>query len=272
MAGDVDLKVLDLDMDYFMTEIAETPFSVTERLDEEVYGSSVWSANDVRHFLENNLGLSKDSKLPGRIVSGHNEALFFWEELIEQGKLKEPFNVIHVDSHADLGLGGFSSSFLQSRFLTLPVETRRRIRTYEFNGRTYEISIGDYLLWAIAYRMISSITYCANPNGDKNDYIWDTLKDFHEEYIWNKQVINYIQLKYNSTMEMPEHDCSEIYKKEYLRGAIKDPEVALIIIPTIEDVRFYGDFDYVVLAQSPNYTPASADFIIDIFKEYIDEI
>ena len=45
----------------------------------------------------------------------------------------------------------------------------------------------------------------------------------------------------------------------------------MTIIPTIEDVSFDGDFEYAVLAQSPNYTPASADFIMDIFREYIEE-
>ena len=157
-------------------------------------------------------------------------------------------------------------------FLTLPIETRRRIRDYEFNGRIEGISIGDYLLWAIAYRMISSVIYCANPNGDKNDYLWDTLKDFHEEFIWEKSVKNYIQLKFNTEMDMPDCNSSTFYKKKYLAGAIKDPEVELLIVPTVEDVNFEGDYDYAVLAQSPNYTPASADFIIDIFKEYIEEI
>lgn len=266
------MKVLDLDMDYFMTEIAHTPFSSENRLDEEDYGWSVWSADNVRRFLEMNLGLSKEHKIPGRVVRGHNEALFFWEELIKCGKLEDPFDVVHVDSHADLGLGDSSGSFLQSMFLTLPITTRRRIRDYEFNGRIEGISIGDYLLWAIAYRMVSSVTYCANPNGEKNDYLWDTLKDFHEEYIWDKPIKNYIQLKYNTAMEMPEYDASDIYKKNYLKGAIKDPAVELLIIPTIEDVSFRGEFDYAVLAQSPNYTPASADFIMDIFKEYIEEI
>ena len=71
---------------------------------------------------------------------------------------------------------------------------------------------------------------------------------------------------------MPDYDCSVEYKKKYLDGAIKDPEVPFLIIPTIEDVRFNGDFDYIVMAQSPNYTPASADFIIDIVREYIEEI
>lgn len=266
------MRVLDVDMDYFMTEIAHTPYSSTERLVEEDYGSSVWPADKVRLFLEKNLGLSKEHKIPGRVVCGHNESLFFWEELIQSGKLIEPFDVIHVDSHADLGLGDPSGDFLQSMFLSLPIATRRRVRDYEFNNQIKGISIGDYLLWAIAYRMISSITYCANPNGDKNDYLWDTLKDFQEEYIWDKPVKNYIQLKYNREMEMPRYNSSDNYKNRYLQGAMKDPEVELLIIPSIEDVKFSGDFDYAVLAQSPNYTPESADFIMDIFREYIDEL
>lgn len=266
------MKILDLDMDYFMAEIAHTSFSTTDRLDEEWYGSSVWAADKVRSFLENNLGLSKSRKIPGRIVCGHNESLFFWEELIAHGKLKEPFDVIHVDSHADLGLGSASGSFLQSRFLELPISTRRKVRDYEFNGKIEEINIGDYLLWAIGYGMISSITYCANPNGDKNDYLWDTLKDFDENYIWDTPVRNYVQLKFNSKMEMPDYNSTDAYKKKYLAGAIKDPAVELLIIPTVDDVKFCGDFDYASLAQSPNYTPASADFIMDIFREYIVEI
>lgn len=252
-----------------MEHIACIPFSVSDRLDEDNYGDTVWSEERVRNFLENNLDLSKKNKIPGRVVVGHNESLFFWEELLEQGKLTDPFEVVHVDSHADLGLGCSSSDFLQSAFLTLPVETRRRIRD---DDEGVGISIGDYLLWAVAYKMISKITYCANPNGDKNDYVWDTLKDFKDDMIWDKPISNYIQLKYNSQMEWPKYNDSKEYKKKYILGAIKDPEVELKIIPTIEDVKFQGDFDYAVIAQSPNYTPASADFILDIFREYIVEI
>ena len=266
------MKVLDLDMDYFMEHIACIPFSVSDRLDEDNYGDTVWSEERVRIFLENNLGLSKKNKIPGRVVVGHNESLFFREELLDQGKLTDPFEVVHVDSHADLGLGDASWSFLQSEFLTLPIDSRRKIREYEFCDEIKRISIGDYLLWAVAYKMISKITYCANPNGDKNDYVWDTLKDFKEDMIWDKPISNYIQLKYNSQMEWPKYNDSKEYKKKYMLGAIKDPEVELKIIPTIEDVKFQGDFDYAVIAQSPNYTPASADFILDIFREYIVEI
>ena len=56
------MKVLDLDMDYFMEHIACIPFSVSDRLDEDNYGDTVWSEERVRNFLENNLGLSKKIK------------------------------------------------------------------------------------------------------------------------------------------------------------------------------------------------------------------
>ena len=272
MWGD-SMKVLDLDMDYFMERVAtDVPFEIVDRLPEEEYGGFVWTERRIRQFLEENLGLSKQKKLPGRVVTGHNESLFFWEELIASKKLTIPFEVVHIDSHADLGLGCPTSHFLQSAFLTLPIETRKKIRSYEFNDSNKEINIGDYLLWGLAYRMFSKITYCSNPKGESNDYCWDTLKDFHEELIWNDPVNNYIQLTFNKDMELPEYDSSEEYKKQYLEGALKEPEVELRIIPTVEDVKYDGDFDFVVMAQSPNYTPASADFIIDIIKEYIIEI
>ena len=39
--GGVDMRVLDLDMDYFMTKIANTPFSCKARLTEEDYLSLI---------------------------------------------------------------------------------------------------------------------------------------------------------------------------------------------------------------------------------------
>ena len=100
------MKVLDLDMDYFMRSVATFINELEpERLSEDDYGDCIWTEREVRDFLEGNLGLSKNNKIRGRVVVGHNESLFFWRELIEKGELSTPFDVIHVDSHADLGLG-----------------------------------------------------------------------------------------------------------------------------------------------------------------------
>ena len=87
---------------------------------EDDYGDYVWTEREVRDFLENNLGLSKGNKIRGRVVAGHNESLFFWRELIEKGELTTPFDVIHVDSHADLGLGYRSWAHILDYLLKLP--------------------------------------------------------------------------------------------------------------------------------------------------------
>lgn len=264
------MKILDLDMDYFMEEIVHTSDSVTERLSEKDFSGCVWTERQVRSFLENNLGLSKEKRIKGRIVVGHNESLLFWKELIARGELIIPFEVVHVDSHADLGLGFASHEHILNVLLSYPVEERSIHNRYiDFNGRIKEECIGDYLLFAIAYQWISKITYCANPNGDKNDYLWQTLKDFHENIIWDKPVENLIQLLYNPNMDLPKIKDSLEIKEEYIKNSQREPEVPLLIIPTIEEVKYHGDFDFAMMAQSPNYTPASADFIMNIFREYI---
>ncbi len=267
------MRVLDLDMDYFMRSVASfIDESVSERLPEEDYRDCVWSEQEVRIFLENNLGLSKSHRIRGRVVAGHNESLFYWRELIEKGELTVPFDVIHVDSHADLGLGYSSWTHILDYLLYYPVEERpRHPRYYDISGRMRSEGIGDYLLFAVAYRWISSIVYCGNPCGDCDDYLRDTLKDYKAEHNGDKPRQNTIQLLYNPDMPFPKYNDSEYIKRKYISKSRKEPEVPFLIIPTIEDVHFDGDFDYAVLAQSPNYTPASADFIMDVFKEYIIE-
>ena len=271
--------VLDVDLDYFMDCVATgIPDHTQERLSESDYAACVWNSERVRHFLEHNLGLSKDQRVLGRIVSGHNEALLFWKELINQGKLLPPFDVVHVDSHADLGLGYDSDEYILNELLKYPVEERPLHNQYiRPNGTSSEEGIGDYLLWSIAYRWIRKITYCGNAavrNFRKaDDYLWYTLKDFHENHIGDTPVENTIQLAYNvNHLPLPYYDSPIEEKESYLHTCIKEPEVPLVIIPTTEAVSFSGKFDYAVFAQSPNYTPASADFILDIFKEYIIEV
>lgn len=269
------MRILDLDMDYFMTRVAsDVGENIIDRLDEDFYGDAVWSEAQVRAFLENNLGLSIDDPLPGRIVVGHNEALYFWKELIQQGNLTTPFEVIHVDSHADLGCGYDTEHFLRTKLLKWPPEERpnHSLHTNCFGKKCAE-GIGDYLLFAIAYRWISSLTYCANPSEDANDYDINTLKGFHEEEIIDCPVVNKIQLLYNPNMEFPDLENDSRNKIErFIKNSTLEPEVPFFIIPNIDDVQYNGDFDFVVLAQSPNYTPESADFIMDVFRDYIVEI
>ena len=168
------MRVLDLDMDFFMERVAHfIGEGVKDRLPED-YDDCVWGEERVRSFLKDNLGMSKERKFLGRVLGGHDEALYFWEELISSGQLVEPFDVVHVDSHADLGFGCLSlNAFLYDDILTLPIKERRKIRCikYKYGSHECKISIADYLLWAIAYGYISNLTYCGNPLNDQLDDI-----------------------------------------------------------------------------------------------------
>ena len=70
-------------------------------------------------------------------------------------------------------------------------------------------------------------------------------------------------------MDFSAYNASDEEKTRYLSSAIKEPEVPFLIIPTINEVKYNGDFDLAVMAQSLNYTPASLDFAIEIFRDYI---
>ena len=48
---------------------------------------------------------SYKNRVNGKIVTHPHEALYYWSDLINSSKIHVPFEVIPVDSHADLGLG-----------------------------------------------------------------------------------------------------------------------------------------------------------------------
>lgn len=255
------MKILDIDMDYFLDyPLANIPNRLVNRVENEECKKSVWSEFRVRTFFEKNLGLSKDKKIKGRIVTGHDESLFFWKELIDKEKIVTPFSVVHVDSHADLGFGSLGCfPYVQDELIYLPVKIRSRLcyDEFEVDGEFYKIDIGNYLLFAIAYRWISDLTYCGNPNHDSGDVPPQILLNKIPNYKFEKKVSTRIKITPRNYID---------------RKSVEEPEIPFSILPNVEDVNYHGDFDYAVMAQSPNNTPENADFIMEVFKEYIEEI
>jgi hypothetical protein len=255
------MRVLDLDLDYFLDPPDYDPPNSDERVNDIMCVESIWSENRVRVFLEKNLGLSKDKKSKGCILKGHDEALFFWERLIKSNNLQTPFSVVHIDSHADLGFGNLTPSFICNDLILRDLEYRkpRYCSNCEYDGRYYSIDVGNYLLYAIANRWISHITYCANPNQGASD-IPPTILLEKRDIDFSKPQILHIQLKPYDKEEPSDGEFSN------------EPPIPLQIIPSIGNVKFNGDFDFVSIAQSPNYTPENADYILDIVREYNVEI
>ena len=272
------MRVLDIDMDFFMDIVAGgKKEGLGIRLTDRSSIESVWSKDRVTDFIEKNLGLSKRNKIKGRIFKQHKEALYFWEELTDNGDLECPFEVVHVDSHSDLSYGDTGYEYIYNELSKFEINERRNYIN-GIAGGIDKINSGNYLLFVIAFGYISELVYCTNPNRclcHKNDsgqdYNQNILKYAEKKFV-NGVSENIIQIMYNKDKKINEI-FNEEQRKAYVKGAVIDPPVKFTILNRHDKMQFKGTkFDFINIAQSPEYTPENADFVLDIFREYIQEI
>ena len=130
----------------------------------------------------------------------------------------------------------------------------RCCKNCELDGRFYNIDMGDYLLYGVAFRWFSNIIYCANPKCDMGAIPSVILKSAIPQ-----------------SVTKPTTYCIQLYPRDSFGitgNETTEPKIPLHIIPAVESIHFCGDFDFVSIAQSPNYTPQEADYILDIFREF----
>lgn len=224
------MRVLDIDMDFFLTGPCELA-PLGERPPE---GEALpWTEAEVRAFLENNCGLSKDNPIPGAIFETHDMALEYWEK-----NCAFPMHVTHIDTHSDLGIGKPGPGFVLESVITRKPDNRGTIAEYREKKQLDE---ANYLLFAIAFRWILSLDNVRNPNSRP-----DIPAFCHE---------NSLKLESSAGRILPMLNHNE-------------PEIPFSVYNDWHS--FKGDnYTHATMAISPRYSPASADFIINIFREYI---
>jgi hypothetical protein len=278
--------ILDLDLDFFVWPIAYMPDNNT-RLSEEADGYRSSSPRQVRRFLESRCHLSARRKIPGHEITDHVDAFFTWRRWLRSGHLLAPFNVVHVDAHADLGMGDGGWPYLLSELLALPVTQRRHPKT-----GCHGLNSGNFLAFAIANRWIRELTYVfptrRAPKLKKGPPI--ALKVFHGDDL--SQIVNLEQGKKRAKrrpidlmwMHFRDFDTEGglIELKRYSPGDVRrvvDPvaPTPLSIEPAVpftyiasDRFRFSG-FTHMTLAQSPQFTPPSADALLPICRDYFFE-
>lgn len=250
------MRILDIDMDFFLDNIANwLPFS-DERLLDSQY--SPWNEKDVRRFFESNCGLSLKKPISGRIVKEHKEAYYFWRELIRKNKLTIPFDVTHIDAHSDLGGGDGAWVFIFEKVLNMPIEERTNLEKFQYRNEIEKFDSGNYLLFAAAAQWIKSLIFICHPKWDF-DYYCKIMKDSEDNS-------GYIQMKrYKEKID---------FSIDYDPKFESDCEIEFNIVRDYRDYiePKFSAFDYLVFSKSPSYTPASADFTLDVIKDYINII
>ncbi len=234
------MRFLDLDLDFFLNENAYSSGCDGGRLGPEY---KPWSVAKVRHFLEDRCGLSPDAPVQGRTVESHDGVLDFWRTLIESGGLRVPFEVIHIDAHPDLWVGG--GLYLTSEFLHVDSE-----RVLAMLKRKH-VHSGNYLTFAIAYGWVGSLVWIP---------LRKHLKDLPK---WDGDARSgLIQLKKRKGESSPIRDLPMVERE---RG------VPFKILPW-HKFRTSETFDYIALSRSPNFTPPESDELIPIVEGYMRQI
>ena len=119
-----------------------------------------YSDEQVIRFLETQCGLSRAHPVPGMIFDTHDKALDFWLARMQCGELSAPFDVVHVDTHSDLAFGPPGTDFVLKAVLTRRPDARAALEAYRAGKKLDE---ANYLLFALAFRWISRLTYVRNP-------------------------------------------------------------------------------------------------------------
>lgn len=251
------MRVLDIDMDFFLNKIEYLkPFDGIRLSDDEFYP---WEKKKIETFLEVNCGLNKEKKVKGNIFDEHGEVFSFIKDKIDCDEISLPLEWVHVDAHADLGFGDSSWVYIFKKYLKKQKNERPNILEYNDSLSELErLGSGNYLLYMIACEWLKNLKYVTHPESKANDFNIYFMKDFDEES-------GYIQLKY-----FPDgiKDIMKVEEESFLL----QPEVKFDVISCYNAYIEVEEFDYLVFSKSLSYTPESADFIVDIIMEYMDII
>ena len=142
------MRFLDIDLDFFLNRNAYYSGDDALRLGEEY---KPWPHSRVRRFLETRCGLSREEPVVGRVIESHDLVVRFWQDLIDSGNLKVPFEVVHVDAHPDLSVKG-GLYLISNRLYVDPGE----------NPAMFEedcVHSGNYLTFAIARGWLASLVW-----------------------------------------------------------------------------------------------------------------
>jgi hypothetical protein len=149
------MNILDIDLDFFLDR---TPIWESTDTDKRLNSGSFIPCNkkDVELFLSTQCGLRKDQRIPGKLLTHHDEVYYQVRNFIELGKTKIA-SIDHVDAHADLGLGDLCYKYLYFNLLLKPV--KERYYHDDAVPNIQRMGPGNFLLFMITCRWILKIRY-----------------------------------------------------------------------------------------------------------------
>ncbi|VDN47059.1 conserved protein of unknown function [Petrocella atlantisensis] len=239
------MRILDLDLDFFLDSKANG-INLTSglRLESEYYKPD--SKEAVREFLTTKCGLNSNSKVNGCLYTHHDEVFYDIRSKIESGIITEPFDIDHIDAHADLGLGDCTHVYVMTELI-------HEIPSQRLYPRESEINPGNFLLYLVISRWVANLTYVYHPDTYHMDFP-------HSLFRGGVGASCILEVKKYSKG-------TDVTNRKNEPVGIDEP----IIINSVSRVDFNaaGAYDFVYLTQSPEFTPIESDELISVFEEFI---
>lgn len=241
-------RILDLDLDVFVRPLKSYCKETNERASSKHYRAM--PAEEIVSSLDTRLRLSASNRIPGVITDLHKDVYFYWRDLIRLGHLKPPFEVVHVDGHADLGMGDASYTFIQEEW----IHATDKLVEPPTGGLT-GLGSGNYLAFALANGWISSLIYVCHE---------DEPEDLPDPVFKNwDAATEQIELRY-----LTKGCFSGIYDPN---GWSRIPYDRSIVVPfsrtPLPNYVASSPFDFVFVARSPAYTPIELDFVEQLVEQ-----
>ena len=249
------MRVLDLDLDVFVSPIVHVHSAI--RPSDADY--TVWDAHSVRDFLEVKCGLSNLKPTLGAVFDEHDEIFDFINVQIAHGKMSPPFDLVHVDAHADMGCG----QWLPIRYLLTDLMHRNQKDRLSPVRGTNGLNRGTITLFLAAAGWLGSLNYVHHE---------DDGTDFSELFLDYdiKSGAVYFQVPcctmtdYQAAIKAIPMPPSQTLISKCSKGTLVPFEVTPIS-------KFgQGGFDVILATRSPGFTPPKADSLFDIIREYIN--
>jgi hypothetical protein len=276
--------ILDLDLDFFVWPVAHWRGRTGRLEDNEC--EYLASESEVRSFLEQRCHLRRNPRIPGQQFVEHRDAFTVWRRWLQDGKLHAPFGVMHVDAHADLGLGDGGWVYLVAELLAFPVDKRSEPRL-----GSDALNSSNYLAFAIANRWVRDLTYvfptnpfpprrvrteasgtpspeetirklylATNPHHLEDQPPVEDLVHMHfQNNDWKTGLIELKQYR-------PEDTSALVVAKEAPAPLRAEPVVPFHLTPS--GAFEFSAFTHIVVAQSPQFTPKSADKLLSVIADY----
>ena len=240
------MKVLSLDIDFFVDPIHTFgSLSGKRRLLSDDY--HVDSEKMVDRFLQGRCGLRTTNPVRGIQIREHVDAFFILRELVEQGS--EQIELIHIDAHADLGLGDVGYVYLLTDLLHRTRSRRQRPR------KAYrKLNSGNWVAFAAAAGWLKSLVFVPREYPPT-----DLMPYYFEDFAAREQRSRKFRL-----YAIPEDRMNALMAVRNPTKVVSTPPAESVEYKCVRRSRFRLETppDFMIVCQSPSFTPKEADRVL----------